>query len=277
MPRKRTVKKRPRKVAKKKAKRVDPLDAALSSKEKLAAQRREEDLQLWQQWQKKPDQKNMHTLMRRFEPVFRSKVNQFKAPNVNTSAFRGNLKLHAVKAFETYDPNRASLRTHLDNHLRKSMRFNAQHQNMAYIPEGQTAYIGAIDRARDELLEGTGQEPSHTQIAQFVNQRPDLVGGKKRLTGRMVARVQGNRRKDVIGSTMEADPTAYATNRNESVLGLLRPTLNQKQQQVFDHLYGMNGKPRVDKTGVLAKKLGLSPSQVSRLKSGIAKKYKKYI
>jgi DNA-directed RNA polymerase specialized sigma subunit len=276
MPRKKAVKK-VRKTAKKRAKKVTPVDAALSSKEKLAAQRREEDLQLWQTWKKDPTQGNMHTLMRRFEPVFRSKVNQFKAPNVNTAAFRGNLKLHAVRAYETYDPSRASLRTHLDNHLRKSMRFNAQHQNMAYIPEGQTAYIGGIDRARDELMEDTGQEPSHNQIASFVNQRPDLLGGKKRLSARMVARVQGNRRKDVIGSTMEADPTAYGTNRNESVLGLLRPTLNQKQQQVFDHLYGMNGKPRVDKTGVLAKRLGLSPSQVSRLKSGIAKKYKKYI
>jgi DNA-directed RNA polymerase specialized sigma subunit len=276
MPRKKAVKKRTRKVAKKRAK-VNPIDAALSSKEKLAAQRREEDYQLWQTWQRDPNQQNMHALMRRFEPVFRSKTNQFKAPNVNTSAFRGNLKLHAVKAFETYDPNRASLRTHLDNHLRKSMRFNAQHQNMAYIPEGQTAYIGGIDRARDELLESSGQEPSHTQIAQFVNQRPDLLGGKKRLTGRMVARVQGNRRKDVIGSTMEADPTAYSTSRNESVLGLLRPTLNQKQQQVFDHLYGMNGQPRIESTGALARKLGLSSSQVSRLKSGIATKYKKYI
>lgn len=276
MPRKRTVKKKTKKVAKKRAK-VNPIDAALSSKEKLAAQRREEDLQLWQTWQQNPNEQNMHALMRRFEPVFRSKVNQFKAPNVNTVAFRGNLKTHAIKAFETYDPNRAALRTHLDNHLRKSMRFNAQHQNMAYIPEGQTAYIGGIDRARDELLEGTGQEPSHNQIAQFVNQRPDLLGGKKNLTPTMVARIQGNRRKDVIGSTMEADPTAYSTSRNESVLGLLRPTLNPKQQQVFDHLYGFNNQPRVESTGALAKRLGMSSSQVSRLKSGIAAQYKKYI
>ena len=121
MPRKKTVK-RPRKKAKKKARKVNPIDAALSSKEKLAAQRHAEDLQVWQAWKQNPTQQNMHALNRRFEPVFRAKVNQFKAPNVNTAAFRGNLKLHAVRAYETYDPSRAALRTHLDNQLQQVLQ-----------------------------------------------------------------------------------------------------------------------------------------------------------
>lgn len=266
-----------KKAAKRGRKTVDPLDSALDSSQKLAAQRRAEDQQLWEQWRQDPNQQNMHVLMRRFEPVFRAKVNQFKAPNVNTSAFRANLKLQAVKAFETYDPSKAALRTHLDTHLKRSMRFNAQHQNYAYIPEGQTAYIGAIDRAADEMQEADGRMPSHGQIAQFVNSRPDLLGGKKKLTTTMVSRIQGNRRKDIVGSTLDADATPYAVNRNESVLGLLRPTLKPDQQQVFDHIYGTNGAPRIQSTSALAKRLGKSPSQISRLKSGIAAQYKKYI
>ena len=275
MPRKKVPRKRA--VRRRKPMQTDPLDEALSSQEKLAAQRRVEDHRLHDEWKKKPNQQNMHALMRRFEPVFRAKVNQYKAPNVNTSAFRGNLKLQAVSAFETFDPNKASLRTHLDNHLKRSMRFNAQHQNMAYIPEGQTAYIGGIDRAVDEMQESNGKQPTHGQIATFVNQRPDLLGGKKRLTSRMVGRVQGNRRKDIVGSTLDADSAPYATNRNEQVLGLLRPALKPDQQQVFDHIYGSNGAQRINSTGALAKKLGKSPSQISRIKSGIAAKYKKYI
>jgi DNA-directed RNA polymerase specialized sigma subunit len=256
---------------------VNPIDAAMSAQEKLAEQRRQEDVNLWQSWQQSPNQKTLQPLMRRFEPVFRAKVNQYKAPNVNQSAFRANLKLHALNAFETYDPSKAALRTHVENHLRKSMRFNAQNQNMAYLPEGQTAYIGPIDRARDELTDETGFEPSHTQIAKFVNERPDLLGGKKRLNATTVARIQGGRRKDIIGSTIEGDPAPYAASRNEQVLGLLRPTLKPQEQKVFDHLYGMNGKPRIDRTGALAKQLGMSSSQVARLKTRIASQYKKYI
>lgn len=267
----------PRKSRKKAKKRVNPVDEALSAQEKLAEKRRAEDLQLWQSWRQQPSQQTLNPLMRRFEPVFRAKVNQYKAPNVNTSAFRANLKLHAVNALETYDPTKAALRTHVENQLRKSMRFNAQNQNMAYIPEGQTGYIGPIDRARDELMGEIGGEPSHTQIAKFVNQRPDLLGGKRPLSGKTVARIQGSRRKDIIGSTLEGDSTPYAASRNEQVLGLLRPTLKPQEQQVFDHLYGMNGMPQVDRTGALAKELGMSPSQIARIKSRIATSYKKYL
>jgi DNA-directed RNA polymerase specialized sigma subunit len=268
----------PKKKARKKATRnVDPLDDALNSKQKLAAKNRAEDHALWQQWQQNPTQQTLRPLMRRFEPVVRAKVQQYKAPNVNTAAFRSNLKLHLMNAFETFDPNRASLRTHAENHLKRSMRFNAQHQNYAYIPEGQTAYIGAIDRAKEELAEDAGEEPSHNQIAQFINSRPDLLGGKKRLTPSFVARVQGSRRKDVISSSVEGDIAPQAASRNEAVLGLLRPALKADEQTVFDHIYGVNGTTRIQSTSALAKKLGKSPSQVSRLKSRIAAQYKKYL
>lgn len=257
---------------------VNPLDEAIESQEKLGAKRRAEDHSLWETWNKKPTEKTMNPLMRRFEPVFRQKMQQYKAPNVSAAAFKTNLKIHAVKAFTTYDPSRgASVRTHLENGLKRSMRFNAQHQNMAYIPEGQTAYIGAIDRASDSLQDTLGRDPSHLEIAKFVNGDPDLLGGKKRMTAGTVKRVQGSRRKDVIASSMESDPTGFGSDRNRAVLGLLRPELNRDQQQVFDHLYGMNGQKQIDRTGTLAKTLGKSPSQVSRLKSAIAKKYKKFI
>ncbi len=256
---------------------MNPLDEALNSKEKLAQERRDQDIHLWQTWKNDPNQDNMHALMKRFEPVFRAKVNQFKAPNVNPSAFRANLKLQAINAFETYDPERAALRTHLDANLKRSMRFNAQHQNMAYIPEGQTAFIGPIDKATDELTDELGRAPSHFEVAQFINERPDLLKNKKRLTATTVARISTNRRKDIISSTMEGDAAPIEASRNQAVLGLLRPELNEDQQQVFDHIYGMNGAPRINSTSALAKKLDKSPSQISRLKSAIAIEYKKYI
>lgn len=268
-------------AAKKKAptrrkKPVNPLDTAIDSKEKLATQRRAEDHALWEQWREAPSPQTLRPLLRRFEPVLKAKLQQYRAPNVNEAAFETNLKLQALNAFQTFDPNRASLRTHVENNLRRSMRFNAQHQNYAYIPEGQMAYIGVLDRARDELLEDTGNEPSHTQLATFINQRPDMLGGKKPLTPKMVARIQGNRRRDVISSSLEGG-VERTPSRNEAVLGLMHAALKPDQQQVFNHIYGMNGAPRITSTSVLAKRLGKSPSQISRLKSGIAEEYKKYL
>jgi len=264
-------------MAKKKAKRtMDPLEEALNAQEKLAAQRKAEDVQLWQQWKANPAPETLQPIMRRFEPVFRSAVQQYKAPQVSETAIRTNMQLQTLNALETYNPDRAALRTHVSNHLRKVMRFNAQHQNNTYIPEGQAAYIGGIDRAADELRQELGVDPSHGQIASFINQRPELLGGKKPLTARNVAGIQGSRRKDIIGSTMESDPAPSAASRNEAVLGLLRPALRPSAQPVFDHIYGFNGAPKITQTSVLAKRLDRSQSQISREKTHIIEKYKKY-
>ena len=262
---------------KKAKRRVNPLDTALDAKVKLAAERRAEDQALWSVWKANPTQENTHNLLRRFEPVFRSKVQALKARDVNLSAFRADLKIHALNAFDTYDPTKAGLRTHVENHLRKSMRYNAQQQNMAYMPEGQSERIGSIKRAIEGFQEDTGRDPSHTEIATYINERPELLKNKTPLTTAQVARIQTGMRGDVSSSEFESDPNPTLINRNEQVLGLLRPSLNDQQKKVFDHIYGFEGTPVVRSTGALAKRLGMSSSQVSRLKSGIASTYKKYL
>ena len=266
-------------AARKKAtkKNMNPLDDALSSKDKLAAQRRAEDDVLWSQWKQNPNAQNMHQLMRRFEPVFKQKTQQWKAPNVNEAAFNTSLKIQAAKAFQTYNPDKAGLRTHLENNLRRSMRFNAQQQNNAYIPEGQTQYIGAIDRAKEHLFEQFGREANHKEVAKYVNQEPDLLGNKKPLSARMVSRIEGNRRNDILGSAFEDDPTGSVTDRNRQIQGLIPFELKDDEKQVYYHLHGMNGARKLDSTNALAKQLGKSPSQISRIRSRIAEVYKKHL
>jgi len=258
--------------------RKNPLDSALSAKEKLAAQRRAEDIQAWETWKKQPTPENTHVLLNRFEPVFRQKVRDWKAPNTRTGAFKANLKLHAGNAFESYDPNRgASLRTHVENHLKKSMRFNQRYQNARYMPEGQTELIGPIQKAHGTLMDQLGRDPTHREIASYINQTPELIGRRKPLSAAKVKRIStAALEKDIIGSTFESDPTPRASKREFEVIGQLRPTLTRDEQEVFDYLYGQNGKPRIGSTSQLAGKLGKSQSQVSRLKSGILAKYKHY-
>lgn len=253
---------------------MNPLDEALSEKEKVAAKRRAEDFSLWDQWKTDPTTDNMQSLMQRFEPVFRQKTQQWKAPNVNDSAFRANLKVQAVDAFQTYDPNRGTaLRTHLENRLRKSMRFNTQHQNYAYIPEGPSGYIGKIQKVTDQLREDLGREPTHFEVADSMN--PTLPSNRQ-LTPQRVQQIQKAQMKDIIGSSFESDPTGRAGGREHEVIGLMRPNLTPEQQVVFDHLYGLNGKQRITSTTGIANALGKSPSQVSRLRTGIANVFKTY-
>ena len=251
--------------------KMNPLDEALQEKEKLAAERKAGDLQAWEQWKQNPTHENMDQLMTRFDPVFKSKARTWKAPNVNQAAFLTNLRINAVDAFQTYDPNRgAALRTHLENRLQKAKRFNIQHQNYAYQPEGQVEHIGRINRAQDLLREELGRDPTSSEIAQHIN--PTLRSNAQ-LTPAKVTRILKGQRKDIIGSTFESDPTPFAIQREREVIGLLRPNLTPDQQQVFDHLYGQNGKDQVTSTTQLSQILGKSPSQISRLRTGILQKF----
>jgi DNA-directed RNA polymerase specialized sigma subunit len=252
----------------------DPIDDYLSEREKIAAQRKAEDVRLWQAWKQQPNPQLLEPLLQRFEPMIQQHVRKYKAPNIQESALRANLQKQAIEAFETYDPNRAALSTHVMGRLRKGLRFTRLHQNLARIPEAKAEKIGPIQSAQDELADQFGRPPTPDEIASHLGTQGVF---RKPLTGQQVLQIQQSQVKDIPASTFESDPTPFAAAREREVLGLLRPSLKIEEQAVFDHLFGLNGKQRLTSTGEIAKKLGKSPSQVSRLKGRIESQYKKYV
>lgn len=245
---------------------MSPVDDYLDAKEKSAAVRDAQDLEAWQSWKAQPTPQNLQPLMKRFEGTFGQKAALWKAPNVNEAAFKANLMQQAMKAFENYDPNRgASLRTHVTGRLSKSKRFNVSQQNMAYIPEQKTGLIGPIDSATDRLRDELGRDPTDHEIGLAIGQTPQRV-----------AEIRGLRRADIPASSFESDPISVANSRHQEVVGLLRPALGSEEERaVFDYMYGQNGKPQVTSTSDLARRLGKSPSQISRLRRKVEATYKK--
>jgi DNA-directed RNA polymerase specialized sigma subunit len=259
----------------------NPLDNYISDREKRAAKTRADDHDLWNTWKTDPGQHTLEPLLKRFDPVIGQRVSMWKAPNVSESAMRAKLQGLAIKAFETYDPNRgAGLNTHVQNTLKRGIRFTHQVQNLAYIPEAKVEKIGPIDKARDTLNEEFGREPTPSEIATHMNLG---LPKAKHITPRKVQEIQSQRLVDLFETMPKNenndsfDPVSFSSPREQEVLSLLRPSLSADQQSVFDHLYGLNGKARTTSTGEIAKKLGRSPSQVSRLKKSIDAQYKRYV
>lgn len=258
----------------------NPHDQYTDARKKFAAQQRQQDVELWHQWKQDPGPHTLEPLLKRFDNVIGSRVSMWKARNVNEAALRANLQGLAIKAFETYDPDKAGLNTHVQNTLKRGLRFTHQNQNLAYIPEAKVEKIGPINRAVDELNEMYGRTPTPEEIANHMNM--DLPTHKQ-LTPAKIREIQKQQRPDLFESGLQSknptstfDPGAFSSPREQEVLSLLRPTLNQDQQQVFDHLYGLNGRARITSTGQIAQKIGKSPSQVSRTKKHIEGLYKRY-
>lgn len=253
---------------------VDPLDEALASGAKHAAQVRVADHELWQAWKADPSPENTHVIMQRFEPLLQKKQRDYRAPHVQPAAIRANMKLQVIEALKSFDPSRgAALPTHVENHLKKTMRFNVKQQNNAYIPEGKAGLIGPIGRATQDLQEDLGYEPNDSEIADQVNLG---LPPARHLTAAKIKTIRSAQMKDIVGSSFESDPVPRAVSLDRQNMPLLRLALTEDQREVFDHLYGLNGKPLITSTADLAKRLGKSSSQVSRMRTAILNVHKRY-
>lgn len=245
---------------------MNPVESFIQTKQAALADKRQQELQQFQLWKQTQDPAHLQPLLKSYEPVIAQKIRQYKAPSVNEAAFRGELQKHLIGAFETFDPTRgAQLATHVENRLKKAQRYNARYQNVAYIPEGQASHIGKINRATNELTEQFGRAPTFDEIG-------DHLG----LATRLVQKVVGAQRKDIRSSSFENDPTEVAMHRDQELLDLLPYNLTPNEKSVFNHIFGREGAAKTDSTNDIAQRLGMHPSQVSRLRASILKKYQTY-
>ncbi len=149
--------------------------------------------------------------------------------------------------------------------MQKAKRYNIRYQNIGYIPEGQARHIGPIMKAQDELQEQFGRDATADEIADHIN-----------MPVKKVTRIMTSQRRDIPASAFETDPHEMMLQRDDEVLSLLPYNLTPEEKTVFNHLYGLDGHQQIQSTNDLAKKLGKSPSQVSRLRTSVLDKYKQF-
>lgn len=252
----------------------NPLDVALQAKTKLAAEKRAEEVDMIRRWQQDPTPQNMRPIMQQYTPLLKQKAIQWKAPGVDESAFHTKGQNLLVEAIKTYNPEAgAAPRTWIEHKLQPLKRFNIQQQNMRLIPEAKAERIGDVQTGTDFLKEELGREPTPQEIVDHLN--PQL-SPRQQLTPLKVQQIQQAQIKDLSESSFESDMVPNAISRERQIVSMLRPTLKPEQQEVYDYLYGQNGKPQVTSTSQLARLLKKSPPQVSRLRTAILKKYKEY-
>lgn len=248
----------------------NPAQEFLALQAKEASLRATDDLGLWQHWNdngQKPE--HLQPLLKKYEPLFTRKANEWKAPAVSQSAFKAELKKHFIDALKSYDPNMGTaLNTHVQYRLQKAKRYNAKYQNVGYIPEGQAEHIGDIQSAQNELTEDLGRAPTPAEIGTHLGLPETKVKG-----------ILKSLRNDIPSSRFESDPTEIGTAREHDVIRLMghSPTdyFTAEEAKVFNHIFGINGHKKITDTTTLASTIGVSQPKISRLKTGIANKIRK--
>src|SRR5690606_38395516 len=249
----------------------NPIDEFQEYKSKEAAAKATQDMELWSAWNesgRKPEA--LQPLMKRYEPLLNNKVREWKAPSVDSTAFKAELQKQCINAAHSYDPTRGvAFNTHLQKRLPKAMRLNTRHQNIGYIPEGKATHIGRIQVAQNELQETLGRVPTHKELAEHLE-----------MPQRRVTNILSSMKKDVRSSDFETDPVTVSTAREQDVIRLMsrRPEdyLTADEAKVFKHIYGVGGAKKITGTRQLANELGMSQPRISRLKTAIGQKVKRY-
>lgn len=260
---------------------MNPVDTYLDDKEKRAASRKSADEEAFNAWKSKPNATTTRALLKRFDSDMSKLVNRYSAgaKKVNQTGLRMDMKRNLMKAFQTWDPERASLRTHANNLMKRSQRYVNKFQNMAFIPEEKRALITPVKKAREMLHQQQGKEPSRDAIANYLNQNPTMVPKRVRgyMSGTLVKTVDDYQIKDVPGAAFETEPTRRGLSFEQEQASLLHTALTPQENQVYDYLVGRRGKPKITRTGEIANRLGIGAPQVSRIRKKIEQKYKKYL
>ena len=254
------------KIAAKKRKRTSQQFRPITPQDPTKT-KRQQDIDLWHQWnQNGRKAEHLEPLLDRFEPIITSKMKQWKPPMAQEEAFRMELRKQVVKALRTYDPARGTaVSTHVVPRMQAAIRWGNQHANAAYIPEGKVTHIGPLLAAQEELREELGRDPTHEELAHSTG-----------ISLKHVTKTLGAMRRDVLGSSFASDPSPKESPRHMEILEQLPEVLpDNLHREVFYHMYGLEGRKKIESPGAIAKQIGKNPSQVARMRTTILNVYKK--
>lgn len=196
------------------------------------------DKLLYEQWVKEPNSINRNALMKHLGPLIHSQVNR-QSGTLPRAALEAEATIWAMKAVKTFDPSKGfQLSTHVMSYLRKVNRLNYKHQNAARLPEHQQRQYRPYEKARANLENELGREPTDAELAREL-------GWSKAYT----TKYKGRLFSDMIesGSEHSAQMTQYSDSKMlfEEIMKRLTP-----KERMIAELKGTIPAPE------LAKKLG---------------------
>lgn len=223
-----------------------------------ATQKKEIDL--WHHWNNNGRKsEHLKPLYESFKPLLQREANKFRTVELPKSTINAEMRKQFVNAIKTYDPKRAQLNSWVTTNLQKSSRFVKTYQNLGKIPEGQISKIREFNLAKETLFNTLGYEPDTKAIAEH------LKWPHKRVT-----QLQRELRDDLPASGFPDDPAESRAPKELEAIRILQydNRLSSEERAVYEYTFGINGKPRLQ-PGQIAKKTGLHPSKISRIRNKI--------
>jgi len=226
-----------------------------------------DDATLAKAWQG-GDKTALNALLRRHDSVIKRHAARFHGADLPPAAVDAEAKQVAMGAFKSYDPTRGvRLSTYMSSHMPKIRRYVIKHQNPVRVSEGAALRVHSYREAVDELTQKNGTAPSAAEIAD--HRKWSIRDVKKTKMATSGAR---------ISELDEETPVLDDGERRTGIfIDYLYHELEPNGQKVLEHLYGLHGAPKVEKTEDIAKAIGYSTAQTYRIRNDIAAKIQEHV
>lgn len=218
------------------------------------------DLELWAAYKQKPSKKTLQPLLKNFNGTITKSVNKWGGGNVAPAVLNIRAKKIAVDSFNSYDPKKSKLNTHLTNNL-KGLSRPVYETQVARMPEARTLKVGTFLSREDELTNKLGRIPTAKELSD------DLKWNIKE-----VHRFRNELRSQYSTDPDKPIPPGFEQFNSEiGELDFIYHDLNDQDKAVFEHTTGYMNAP-VLPTRDLVKKTGLTSGQISHSKRRIRNK-----
>lgn len=209
---------------------------------------KEKDLELWRKWKRTQNPSDLQALLDQMKPVIMREVMKWSA-SMSVSLLEAEGKRLAVEAFKTYDPNAgAALSTYVASRLPKLSRIVYANQNTARLSETQTLLFNTYNRAKTELTDRHGREPTNSELSDHLGWSPKKLSSFQRVA---------NRREFI-----ESEDHPDVLSAEDHLTDFIYHDLTPQQQKIFEYKTGYHGNPKLSGAEI-CKKLGITQGQLS--------------
>lgn len=217
---------------------------------------------VYQQWKttRTPD---MNTkMLATVQPVVDTALMSY-AGKTTSPTLKSRARLMALKALDTYDPQKGNIRTHLLSQMQSLRRMTAKEQNIISLPEQVGLDYQRLGESENELRDQLGRDPTDNELSDHTM-----------LSSRRIRKIRAFSQPVAEGSTAQefgdeandgnvASTIPGATSASDAWLNFVYDDLGPIDKTIMDLTLGRNGRRRVS-TQEIARKLNVTPGAISQ-------------
>lgn len=217
-------------------------------------------------WQASPGPQTNSALLKAVSPVIDTALTTYGGKSYSPT-LRSHARAMALKSFQTYDPSRGKLRSHMISQMQRLRRVSAQEQQIISIPESVSLDHQHLTEAENDIADAMGRMPSDMELA-------DRTG----LSLKRIAHIRKSQLPVAEGTTqmhLEGDePMDVGVNipgrQNKAWENFVYLDLGNTDRFIMDASLGRNGRKPMT-VSQIAQALRITPSAVSQRTQKIQK------